>query len=212
MVKTEDYYLHQTPPDLCNALLDRIPGLDKNPIVYEPFKGEGGFTRWLEGKVNALYHTEIEEGKDFRDFEWVEPVDWVISNPPFRIDDLQGKRVNAFWYFVDYYAKKFTEGKITKGIAFLANDKCFSAFTPKRMKELEEKGLYIYKICVCSVKKWRGRYYFIIFKAKCCGRCIHDKKGEGCCEKEQTLSEAQKLLGIHGKERFDFFDYIEGNW
>ena len=169
MVKNDDYYFHQTPPDLCKVLLDKIPELDSNSVVYEPFKGEGGFTRWLEGKVKVLYHTELEEGKDFRDFEWVEPIDWVISNPPFRIDDLQGKRINAVWYFVDYYAKKFNEGKITKGFAFLMNDYCLGTFTPKRMKELEEKGLYVHKISVCSVKKWRGRYYFVIFKAKCSG-------------------------------------------
>ena len=54
--------------------------------------------------------------------------------------------------------------KVKKGIAFLVNDNCFSALTPKRLKEFNDNGLYIHKIIVCSIKKWRGRYFYIIFK------------------------------------------------
>ena len=52
---------------------------------------------------------------------------------------------------------------VRKGMALLGNDYCLSTFTPKRLKEINEKGIYIQKIIVCSVKKWRGRYFFILF-------------------------------------------------
>ena len=52
-----------------------------------------------------------------------------------------------------------------KGIAFLGNERCFSTLTPKRLKDLNDNhNLYIHKIIVCNIKKWRGRYFFIIFK------------------------------------------------
>jgi len=45
----------------------------------------------------------------------------------------------------------------------LGNDFCFSSLTPNRIKEINQKGWYLQKIIVCSIKKWRGRYFFIIF-------------------------------------------------
>ena len=40
--------------------------------------------------------------------------------------------------------------------------------TPKRIKMLNDKGWYLKKIITSSVKKWRGRYLFLIFtKEKC---------------------------------------------
>lgn len=53
-----------------------------------------------------------------------------------------------------------------KGICFLANYNCWGAMTPKRMKEIHEKGWYLQKAIVCNVKKWSGRYYFMIFTKK----------------------------------------------
>jgi hypothetical protein len=34
------------------------------------------------------------------------------------------------------------------------------------MKEIHEKGWYLQKAIVCNVKKWSGRYYFMIFTKK----------------------------------------------
>jgi hypothetical protein len=53
-------------------------------------------------------------------------------------------------------------------MAFLVNDKCLSALTPKRLQELQNDGWYIQKLIVCAVKKWRGRYFYIIFQKKPC--------------------------------------------
>ena len=46
---------------------------------------------------------------------------------------------------------------------FLGNDYCLSTLTPKRMKELNDNGLFLNKIVICNVKKWRGRYFGLYF-------------------------------------------------
>jgi hypothetical protein len=45
--------------------------------ILEPFKGGGVFTTLLP----QADWCEIEEGRDF--FAWSEPVEWIISNPPY---------------------------------------------------------------------------------------------------------------------------------
>ena len=154
-MKDETYYFHQTPAELAVELLKHIE-FKEGDVVFEPFKGEGAFYNNFSTTTINLY-TELEEGSDFRDCS-DRTFDWVISNPPFRLEE-NGKRENAFFKILDYFANK-----VNKGIAFLGNDYCLSTLTPIRMKKLNEKGLYIHNIVVCSVKKWRGRYFFIIFK------------------------------------------------
>lgn len=155
MNKDETYYFHQTPETLCKELIKEIP-FENNDRVLEPFRGEGSFYNNLPDNVNKDW-CEILEGRDFKDYD--KQIDWAVSNPPFRLENKTG-RVNSFYYLIDYYASR-----VNKGIAFLGNDSCFSTLTPKRLHELSEKyNLYIHNIIVCSIKKWRGRYFFIIFK------------------------------------------------
>lgn len=154
MVKNDTYYFHQTPIELCRLLIQQIPITDAD-ILYEPFKGEGNFYNNFPEK-NLKYSTEIEEGTDFRDFD--KEFDWVISNPPFRLEDNTGKRENAYFTILDYFSTR-----VRKGIAFLANDNCFSTLNPRRLQLLNNRGLYLQNIIVCNVKKWRGRYFFLIF-------------------------------------------------
>ena len=126
-----------------------------NDILYEPFKGEGSFyNNFPIG--NIKHYTEIEEGLDYKNFN--QNVDWIITNPPFQLDGDNG-RVNAFWYLLNYYLDK-----VNKGIALLGNDYCLATLTPKRLPILNSKGWYLNKLIVCSVKKWRGRYFFMVFK------------------------------------------------
>jgi len=216
-MKNEAYYFHQTPETLCRELLKHIPDLDPTATVFEPFAGEGAWVRSFPETQNII-QTEIEYGKDYTSVNLEEtPVDWVITNPPFCLD-VEGseKRENAFYKLADYFA-----GKTSKGFAFLINEQCLSALTPPRLKHLyQEKGMYVYKMVVCNVKKWRGRYYFVIFKNRCCIAC--KKKKEGCCPKltaeqkakmeaehdEHEREEMKKLM----KERFDFFDFVEGSF
>jgi len=178
MPKDDIYYFHQTPESLCKELIKHIPDLLPTDTIFEPFAGEGA---WLKAfpEVNVI-QTELEQGTDYKSIDLdAEKVDWVITNPPFKLDNEKGKRQeNAFFKLADYFA-----GKTKKGFAFLGNDYCLSAFTPVRLKKLKEKGVYIYKIVVCSVKKWRGRYFFIIFK--------------------NILAENEKI---------DFIDFVEGTF
>jgi hypothetical protein len=152
-MKDKMYYFHQTPNELAKKLIEFLP-LKADDTVLEPFKGEGAFYNNLPDYV-VKHWTEIEEGRDYLSFEG--PVDWVISNPPFRLETATG-RVNAFWTILKHYTSI-----AQKGIAFLGNDYCFSTLTPKRMKELNALGFYFHSYKVCSVKAWRGRYFFMIF-------------------------------------------------
>ncbi len=44
----------------------------------EPFRGQGAFSRHMPPCTDWC---EIREGRDF--FDWVVPVDWIVTNPPF---------------------------------------------------------------------------------------------------------------------------------
>lgn len=152
-MKDEVYYFHQTPAELCKKLIAEIAFEDGDKVL-EPFRGEGAFYNAFPDNIIKDW-CEIEEGKDYKDY--TEIVDWVVSNPPFRLETGK-KRVNSFYLLIDYYSTR-----VNKGICFLANDSCFSTLTPKRLKDLNSKGLYLSKIVVSNIKKWRGRYFFLIF-------------------------------------------------
>ena len=50
--------------------------------VLDPCRGTGVFTDLLMNCSSVDIHwCEIDEGKDF--FDWKDPVDWVIGNPPY---------------------------------------------------------------------------------------------------------------------------------
>ena len=149
----ETYLFHQTPKELAKDLIAFIP-FTANDRVIEPFKGEGAFYDAFPTFVRKNW-AELEEGKDYK--ELTDEYDWVITNPPFRLENENGKRVNSFWFLLDYYTQQ-----AKKGIAFLGNDTCFSTLTPRRQELLKERGWKITKVIVCSIKKWRGRYFFII--------------------------------------------------
>ena len=155
MIKDDTYFFHQTPSELAIKLINEIQFND-NDKVLEPFKGEGAFYNNLPNNIIKNW-CEITEGRDYKNYN--NEIDWVVSNPPFRLEGEQG-RFNSFFYLIKFYADK-----VIKGIAFLGNDRCFSTLTPKRLKDLNDNhNLYIHKIIVCNIKKWRGRYFFIIFQ------------------------------------------------
>jgi len=166
MVKDEKYYFHQTPPTLAKKLIAKLD-LVAGDTVLEPFRGEGAFYNELPDFVIKEW-TEIEDGRDYAagvppphdGVEGAEPLyDWVISNPPFRLVMADNKRVNSFWKILLHYTTK-----TRKGIAFLGNDYCLSTLTTTRMKILNDFGWYLHGIEICSVKRWRGRYFFLTFR------------------------------------------------
>jgi hypothetical protein len=148
------YLFHQTPVALAQTLLKRIP-LEPNDILYEPFKGEGAFyDHFPEGHPKEW--SEVEQGRDYRDH--LGEYDWVITNPPFRLETGKG-RVNSIWLLLDYFSER-----ARKGIAFLCNDNLLSTLTPIRIKKLEQRGFAVESITVCNVKRWRGRYFFVVIR------------------------------------------------
>lgn len=153
MDEHQTYLFHQTPATLATLLIQKTP-LVAGDRVLEPFKGEGAFYDNLPDNVLKDW-CEIMQGRDYKDYEG--EIDWVISNPPFRLETDNGRK-NAFFQILDYYSTR-----VKKGIAFLGNDYCFSTLTPNRMKDLNEKGLYLTGYTICNVKKWRGRYFYLIF-------------------------------------------------
>ena len=152
-MRDDAYYFHQTPNELTKLLIPLVP-LQDGDRVLEPFKGEGAFFKEFPSNTMNDF-CEIEEGLDYKEYN--KPIDWVITNPPFGLKT-GTKRVNAFYYLLDYYISR-----VNKGVAFLANATCFSTLTPKRIKSINDRGFYINKIVVCSIKKWRCRYFFIVF-------------------------------------------------
>ena len=152
------YQFHQTPPELCKDLIPHVP-LIEGDVVLEPFKGEGGFFNVFPEYVQKEW-CEITQGKDYT--AYTGDIDWVITNPPFRLEGHEGRR-NAFWELIEYYT-----ARVKKGIAFLGNDYCLGTLTPKRLEVLKALGFSIQKVVVCNVKKWRGRYFFIVISKKPC--------------------------------------------
>ena len=65
----------QTPPALARQLVDHFKPHGR---VLEPCRGDGNIYRRLpRGRVWC----EIKEDRDF--FAWDQPVDWIITNPPW---------------------------------------------------------------------------------------------------------------------------------
>lgn len=150
----DTYTLHQTPPDLARELIARTP-LVPGDVVLEPFKGEGAFFNSFPSFVKAEW-CETTLGKDYTAAET--PVDWVITNPPYRLETPTGLK-NSLWVLLEYFSTR-----VRKGVAFLINDKCLSTLTPARLDLLAQRGLHWTGMTVCSVKKWRGRYYYVVFQ------------------------------------------------
>lgn len=150
----ETYLFHQTPRDCAKDLMQFIPFQDGDTVL-EPFRGEGAFYDAFPNTVIKDW-AELEQGRNYIDVSG--SYDWVITNPPFKLQ-IHNKQVNSFWFLLDYYTQR-----THKGIAFLANDACFGTLTPKHQLILTERGWSITRIVVCNIKKWRGRYFFIILE------------------------------------------------
>ena len=113
------YLLHQTPKELAKDLIGYVPLIEGDKVI-EPFKGEGAFYDAFPNYVNKDW-AELEQGRDYTDLSG--SYDWVITNPPFSLYT-GGKRVNSFWFLLDYYTQR-----ANKGIAFLGNDSCCLLYT-----------------------------------------------------------------------------------
>ena len=105
MVKNDFYYLEQTPHILAKDLIASLD-LGEGLNLLEPFKGEGAFYDQFPTNCFKDY-AEIEEGRDYKTTNFhFQRIDWVITNPPFRITDEKDKSVNSFYPLLEYYSSK----------------------------------------------------------------------------------------------------------
>jgi Poxvirus A32 protein len=152
--KDETYYFHQTPPECAKECIARVP-IVAGDRVLEPFCGEGAFYDNLPDFVKKDW-CEITRGRDFQEYD--KEYDWVITNPPFRLDE-GDKKVNAFWFLLDFYTQR-----AKKGVAFLCSEVCLRTLTPLRLQVLKDRNWAITSLTTFSIQKWRGRYYLIVFQ------------------------------------------------
>ena len=105
-----------TPDPLAERIVNMF-----NPFgqrVLEPCKGGGAFIRAFE-KINVIPEwCEIEEGKDF--FNYNNNVDWIITNPPYSI-------------FRDFLIHSM---KCSSNIVFLCSINAF--FFKARLRDMKE--------------------------------------------------------------------------
>lgn len=148
MPKDDTYYRDQTPPELALKLIEYMD-IDREDTCYEPFKGEGAFYNALRKKSQRIDYCEIEEGLDYKDNCAV--YTHIATNPPFG-------KTGQFWEILN----RLTD-QCEKSLGILGNQYCFTSLTPKRLKLIENKGFYLTKIVICNVKKWYGKYYYMIF-------------------------------------------------
>jgi len=146
--------LMMTPPESAQEIIDWcMTFIGEHDTVLEPFKGKGALYDLIS---NEKFYCEIDEGIDF--FTYTKRVDWVISNPPFRVLH-KGEAINAFIKIINA-----TMGLCDKGFFYLVNHKLWSSLTVKRLKEWERDGWVISAIKVMEIKKWYGRYYVVMFQ------------------------------------------------
>jgi hypothetical protein len=67
-----------TPDELAQRIVDRFAPRGK---LLDPARGSGPFYRALRRHSTDVHWCEIAGGVDF--FRWHEPVDWIITNPPW---------------------------------------------------------------------------------------------------------------------------------
>jgi len=157
-MKNDMYFFHQTPKSVAKEIIDSIDWKD-GEVVFEPFKGEGAFYDQLPNNVTKFY-SEIEEDLCFKDFDYENThIDTIITNPPFRLENDNGDRKNAFYKILEFFSTKNVDR-----IIFLCNDYCFGTLTPKRLQKLNDNKLYLNELTTINIKKWRGRYYKLVFK------------------------------------------------
>jgi len=97
MIKTRDYFMHQTPRKLAKDLIADIDFTNVK-VLYEPFSGENAFYDNFPNGITK-HRTEITDGLDFQFFEInANQIDTIITNPPYQ---LNGK--NAYFSLIMYF-------------------------------------------------------------------------------------------------------------
>lgn len=147
-----DITFHYTPEALAKVLINLVP-IQPSDLVLDPSCGENKvFLKNFptQNKLSCEIRDDLigdDVGKDFLDF--ATPVDWAITNPPFSL----------YWKFCDHASEI-----CRKGFAYLTNSNAFLSLTPRRLTLLSERGFGITTLEVLNIRKWFGRYYFVVFE------------------------------------------------
>ena len=134
-----------TPISLVNVHLNLIDEYVANGnIIYDPFFGDGKyFNNFKFNKNNTYKWSEIVLNKDFFDFN--EPVDVIISNPPYScIDRVLEHSVKLNPHTISYL---IGQGNLTT----------------RRIEYMEKNGYLLDKIFFTKVFKWYGMSLICIF-------------------------------------------------
>jgi len=114
----------QTPIELAARIVRHFRPRGR---VLEPCKGCGNFLRHLPG----AHWCEIKEGRDF--FDWKDPVDWIITNPPWS------------------QIRRFLQHAMTVAdhVVFLMTIN--HVWTKARLRDIRESGFGIREICLVEM-------------------------------------------------------------
>lgn len=146
----KDKDIVMTKPEMAKDLMKIVP-LKEGDSVMECCKGNGAFYNAIPDYCIPEW-CEINEGRDY--LEYVGSVDYTVSNPPFVPRKL-------FWSFMQK-----AMDTTNKGIYWLVNISSFNVFTPKRLKEMNDKGWYVQRFHIVGDKRWYGRYCFLTITKK----------------------------------------------
>ena len=149
MTSSQNNELHYTPDELCKVLISLVK-IEPDDVLLEPFMGGGAFYDHFP-KENIKDWCEITKGRDFLHYDGV--CDIIITNPPY---------IDCGLLCLDWIYKCMECA--SKTVAILLNMKALNSLTPLRLSKMKEKGWSITKIHICNVKKWYGRYYFVVFE------------------------------------------------
>ncbi len=115
----------QTPPDIAKRLVKHFAPTGR---VLEPCRGEGRIFKHLP---KGSFWCEILKGRDF--LEWKEPVDWIITNPPWS-------KIRVFL---------LQAMKVANDVVFLMTIN--HVWTKARIRDIQEQGFGIKEICLVEM-------------------------------------------------------------
>jgi len=131
-----------TPRALAKEHIDYL-NIPKDPSLkwLDPSKGKGVY--FDQFPTDNKDWCEITEGKDF--FDYNEPVDIVVTNPPYSL--------------IEKFIKKSIELK-AKTISFLIG---LINITPRRIEIFENAGYKMTGLKIFKVYDWFGMSSFVVF-------------------------------------------------
>ncbi len=146
-----------TPEALAIELIEMVP-LKSGQVVLDPAVGSGSFYRNFPSFVDAR-----SCGEDDNFFMWSEPVDWIITNPPYSCLD-------------KWFEKSFQVCRV--GCAYLLG---LHNITPRRIEMANKAGFGLSDIHLCKVFEWMGISAFVIF----------ERDGENCLSYDRIVWRCQ---------------------